>query len=126
MKRGLIILIDEWAIEMLFHRYHDDMQALKQEQQKQQIDFITFYKRQEELDKLYTQAMTLVFTKKELSFGELMTVENFIKEQQRGSLIPYDGTGYYIDFNGNELGYVNWNNFYKYPAEAVFVAWYNK
>lgn len=55
-----------------------------------------------------------------------MTVENFIKEQECGGFIAYDGTGYYIDFDGNELGHINWYNFYDYPEGTVFVAWYNK
>lgn len=111
---------------MLFQHYHNDMRVLKQEHRKQHIDFRTFYKKQEELDKIYIQAARLIFTKEQLSFGELMTVENFIKDQKCGGLIPSDGIGYYIDFDGNELGYVNWHNFHAYPEGTVFVAWYNK
>ena len=55
-----------------------------------------------------------------------MTVENFIKEQECGCFISYDGTGDYVDFDGNELGPVNWNNYHNYPKGTVFVAWYNK
>lgn len=119
-------MVDEWTIKMLFHQYHEDMRALKREHRKQHIDFITLYDKQEELDKLYTQATRLIFSKKEFSFGELMTVENFIKEQECGGFISYDGTGYYVDFDGNELGYVNWYDYHKYPEGTVFVAWYNK
>lgn len=107
---------------MLFHQYHEDMRVLKQ----QHIDFITLYNKQEELDKFYTQATKLIFSKEEFSFGELMTVENFVKEQESGGFISYDGTGYYIDFDGNKLGQVHWHNFYNYPEGTVFVAWYNK
>lgn len=119
-------MVDEWTIKMLFHQYHEDMRVLKREHRKQHIDFITLYNKQEELDKLYTQATRLIFSKKEFSFGELMTVENFIKEQECGGFIAYDGTGYYVDFDGNELGHVNWYDFHDYPEGTVFVAWYNK
>lgn len=84
------------------------------------------YDLQEKLEDKYIQMTRLVFTKSILSFGELMTIETFIQCQKNGSFISYDGLGYYLDWEGNKLGDINWNNYDKYPEGTVFVAWYNK
>ena len=77
-------------------------------------------------DILNAQIMKLKSTKEQFSYGDLMLVETFNKYARSGYLIPYDGVGCYVDFNGNELGDINWFNIEDYPKEAVFVAWYNK
>ena len=115
-------MVDDWTIKTLLHQYHTDRYNIRQTN----LDLPEIWEKEEELNKLYTQATRLIFSKKEFSFGELMTVENFIKEQECGCFISYDGTGDYVDFDGNELGPVNWNNYHNYPKGTVFVAWYNK
>lgn len=120
------IVPDRWTLKHLFRNYHDERCALKTENRKGHINFSTMYDLQEKLEDKYIQMMKLVFTKSNLSFGELMAIETFVQRQEDGSLIPYDGLGYYLDWDGNELGSVNWSDYNKYPEGTIFVAWYNK
>jgi hypothetical protein len=76
---------------------------------------------------IYTQAMKLLFSKPELSFCDLMPVEQFAEAVENGGFTSYDGVGDYLDFEGNDLEVpINWNYPFDYPDKAVFVAWYNK
>ncbi len=117
---------DQWTLRHLFRDYHEERRALKTENRKGHIDFATMYDQQEKLEDKYIQMTRLVFTKSTLSFGDLMTIETFIKHQECKGLISYDGSGYYLDWEGNELGGINWIDYNKYPEGTVFVAWYNK
>lgn len=116
----------EWTLRYLFRNYHEERRALKTENRKGHIDFSTMYDLQEKLEEKYAQMTRLVFSNKRLSFGDLMTIETFIKCQEDGSFVSYDGSGYYLDWDGNELGSVNWRNYNQYPDNTAFVAWYNK
>lgn len=89
-------------------------------------DGFTYYEDREPLYQKYIQMLKLVFTRHELSFGTLMTIDNFIDCQKSGGFISYDGSGYYLDFDGNRLGSINWHDFNDYPEGTKFVAWYNK
>ena len=117
---------DQWTLRCLFRDYHEERRALKTENRKGHIDFATMYDQQEELEDKYIQMTRLAFSKYNLSFGTLMTIETFIKYQEDGSFISYDGLGYYLDWEGNKLGSINWSNYNKYPRGTRFVAWYNK
>lgn len=75
----------------------------------------------------YAQAMKLLFSKPELSFCTLMPIEEFVEIVEDGGINQYDGTGDYLDFDGNDLNEpINWNYPSDYPDKAEFVAWYNK
>ena len=120
------IIPSRWTLKHLFQDYHEERRALKTENRKGYIDFATMYDQQQKLEDKYIQMTRLAFTKSVLSFGDLMTIETFIKCQKNKSLIPYDGSGDYLDWEGNELGNINWSNYNQYPKGTVFVAWYNK
>jgi hypothetical protein len=90
------------------------------------IDFKEYDNIREKNIKLAIQAMKLIFTKEDYSYCDLMPIERFVNFAMSGYFIPYDGVGYYVTFDGAELGSINWDNPEDYPKEAVFVAWYNK
>ena len=99
---------DDWAIKNILNCYA----ATKKENEKkyydtQEIDIIEFDKNKEEYEKLYIQAMRLVFTNDNYTYGDLYLFDVFIDAVINGYFIPYDGTGYYVDFDGNKLGYIN-------------------
>jgi hypothetical protein len=76
---------------------------------------------------IYTQAMKLLFSRPLLSFCTLFPVEQFAEAVENGDFVSSDGTGDYLDFEGNDLEVpINWNYPFDYPDKAVFVAWYNK
>lgn len=87
---------------------------------------MTMYDLQKQLEDKYIQMARLAFSKPALSFGEILTIEIFVQYQKDGSFISYDGSGYYLDWEGNELGGINWSDYNKYPEGTVFVVWYNK
>lgn len=120
------IVPDEWTLRYLFRGYHEERRALKTENRKGHIDFPTMYEQQEKLEDKYIQMTRLACTKSILSFCDLMTVETFIKYQKSKCFISYDGSGNYLDWEGNELGSINWSNYDQYPEGTCFVAWYNK
>lgn len=120
------IIPGQWTLRYLFQNYHKERRALKAENRKGHIDFATMYDQQVKLEDKYVQMTRLAFTKSILSFGDLMTIETFIKHQKSKGLISYDGSGNYLDWDGNELGSINWSDYNKYPEGTVFVAWYNK
>ena len=126
VKKDFIMQPDKWILKHLFRDYHDERRALKTENRKGHIDFSTMYDLQEKLEEKYIQMTRLAFTKSNLSFGELMTIETFIKCQKNGSFISYDGSGYYLNWEGDELGGINWGNYNEYPRDTHFVIWYNK
>lgn len=74
---------------------------------------------------IYTQMMQLLFSKQP-SCGDLMTVERFALECDCGGFTNYDGFGYYLDWDGNEIGTVDCDNANSWPEKAEFVDWYNK
>ena len=66
--------------------------------------------------------------RKEIEFGVVYTLEEFIELNENGSIIPYDGNGYFHD-GEKETNISVWNMsltpedvWGKYP----YVCWYNK
>ena len=57
--------------------------------------------------------------------GFVMPIEMFNEWIKVGSITDYDGFGYFLDYEGNRLDGDVFNRFY-HPADALFVAWYNK
>ena len=55
--------------------------------------------------------------------GFIMPAEMFIDEALMGYYTPYDGHGYWLDKDGNQLSLID---FVICPEDAVFAAWYNK
>lgn len=57
--------------------------------------------------------------------GFVMPIDMFCEWVNAGTITPYDGTGHYLDYEGNKVeGYI-FDEFYC-PENAEFVAWYNK
>lgn len=117
---------DQWTLRCLFRDYHVERRTLKEENRKGHIDLVTLYDQQEKLEDKYIQMTRLAFSKDKFSFGTLMTIKTFLKYQEDASFVMYDGSGNYLDWEGNELGSINWSDYNKYPEGTVFVAWYNK
>ena len=89
-------------------------------------DWNTYYADKEYTRKVYIQAMMLVTSIERLSFAYFVPAEDFIQGAINGSFNEYDGNGFWIDWNGNEIDYFSWEDGAKMPDDAVFVAWYNK
>lgn len=71
-------------------------------------------------------AMLIVIKK---GFGDCFAIDDFIKNVECGGFIDYDGSGRWVDKEGNDLGYircdVEWLKQNK-PENAEFIMWYNK
>jgi hypothetical protein len=58
--------------------------------------------------------------------GFVMPIDMFIDWTNYGSITPYDGSGYFLDENGQRIGPLTWSDKDEQVQDAVFVAWYNK
>lgn len=112
---------DDWGIKYILRYYQSDMNHLEETN-----DLGVYSKEGEEIEKTYEQMIKVLFTSKACYCGELFTLEHFQEAQRSHSFIPYDGSGEYLDWVGNELGPINWYDFEKVPVGTKFVAWYNK
>lgn len=109
--------VDDWTLKNMLSDFYQDFRAL--DAKRAHLD------EKENLIDHYVHLVKLAFERKE--FGDLMTVENFERCCQEGSFINYDGHGYYLDYDGNKLGYVDCRDTSEdWPDKAAFVAWYNK
>lgn len=113
-------------IKNILYSYHESIENTKKSLNNQKIDASEFNKKVVEYETLYAQAIKLLFTKEELSYADIFLKEEFFLCATNGGIISYDGDGCYVDFDGNELGDINWNNLNDYPEATVYVAWYNK
>lgn len=120
------IIPEAWKIKNILYSYHEAVENTKNSLNNQKIDASKFNKKVAEYETLYAQAIKLLFTKEELSYADILLREEFVLCATHGGIIPCDGDGIYIDFEGNELGNIDWNNLNNYPEGAVFIAWYNK
>lgn len=117
---------DEYTIRTILEAYNSLCKEAKKQYDKNEIKINLYEDLTEEYLKISVQAIKLIFTKPEYSYADLMPFDYFINCVIEGYFTSYDGTGYYIDFNGNKLDYINWDNPEDYPEETVFIAWYNK
>ena len=104
---------NNWSVQMILNAYVD---AIDESTDRAYIA---------RTRNIYTQMMQLLFEKQPVC-GDLMTVERFASICECGGFNNYDGFGYYLDWDGKELGPVNCSNPLKCSEKAVFVDWYNK
>ena len=125
-KNKLPYFPDEDSIVGLLDKYASAVKTLKDSYANKKIDITKYYNDINKYRELYAQAFKLLFFKEDISYGDIFLIKDFVRSALAGYFIPYDGTGYYADFNGNEIGNINWDNPSDYPEEAVYVIWYNK
>ena len=84
------------------------------------------YEERRKLQDLYAQAIILNVKQ---GYGLFYPIDDFIDEVNGGFYTDYDGIGYLLDADGNELGHVRCNIKHLEESKtngAVYVAWYNK
>lgn len=62
-------------------------------------------------------------------FGDCFPLDRFYECVKDGFFIDYDGTGYWVDTQGNELGKIRCDYDWlmkNQPKTAAFVMWFNK
>lgn len=77
-----------------------------------------------EPDEKLLKAMRAVAITAKVGYGDCFPVENFMAYEKARIFIPYDGSGYFCDENGNEICSV-WSSD-EVPENAKFVMWFNK
>ena len=131
-----MIEIDPFTIGWLYDSYHRAMDKIEKDYKNGEYtevingltitDWNTYYADKEYTQKVYIQAMILVTSIERLSFAYFVPVEEFIQDAMNGSFNEYDGNGFWIDWNGNEIDRFSWEDGATMPDNAIFVAWYNK
>lgn len=59
--------------------------------------------------------------------GDAMTVAEFLEDVDCGGISDYDGIGYWLDKDGNEIDSINFDTIPEdIPENAVYVEWCNK
>ena len=84
------------------------------------------YESLERLKDIYSQAILLNVKH---GYGLFYPIDDFIEDVECGGIIDYDGIGYLLDFDGNEIDHVICNVPFLEEAKAngaVYVAWFNK
>lgn len=77
----------------------------------------------------YKQAAHAMLITAKIGYGDCYPIDTFIKNVETGNFIDYDGSGFWVDFEGNTISRircdVEWleNN---QPENAKFIMWYNK
>ena len=116
-NEAIAALLDTYA-------YHRD--KLIKKYSEIEDSYFEYDKKYEELTNKVAQAIKILFKEEKFSFADIYFVEDFNKSSELGYFNFFDGVGYYVDEEGNELGSINWNNLNDYPKNALFVLWYNK
>ena len=120
---------DMWTIKSLYHDYWRRLNKIDKEYQnsaREVEDYIQYKEDVEYFEKRYIQAMRLVFIKNELSYGGYFAVaEDFIDCAIEGGFNQYDGVGYWVDWDGNEIAPLSFASTATRPENAEFIAWYN-
>ena len=99
------------------------MNKLEREYKEERITYNQYHEVQDRINDDYIQAMKLVFTQEEYSYGLFIPAPAFAEDWMRGCFTDYDGIGYFVDWQGNEIGPIDWET---YTDKVRFVAWYNK
>lgn len=110
-----------WEIGVLLDSCNDVLKQVKSEE----YDFEK-EKQKEAIKTLYEQAIEL--TVKD-NCGLIMPIDLAISWVEGKCIIDYDGIGYLLDENGEQIGDMYCSVQFLYKAKengAVFVAWYNK
>lgn len=131
-----MIEVDTFTIGWLYDSYHRAMNKIEEDYKNgvytkvidglTMKDWNTYNADEEYTQKVYIQAMKLVTSIERLSFSYFVPAEEFIQDVMNGSFNEFDGCGYWIDWDGNEIDYFGWGENATMPDNAVFVAWYNK
>ena len=129
-------MIDPFTIGWLYDNYHRAMDKIEEDYKNggytevinglTMNDWNTYYADKEYTKKVYIQAMKLVTSIERLSFAYFVPAEKFIQDAINGIVNEYDGNGYWVDWDGNEICDISWEIGATMPDDAVFVAWYNK
>ena len=113
---------DDWDILSIMDGYMNDVNKVYADSDTRNCDK---WNAKEKLGEIYAQAIRILFNR---GFGDIMTVDNFIKDVEEGYFIDYDGQGYFCDMEGEKHECitcdVDWlkENRKDYP----FIIWYNR
>lgn len=105
-----------WEIGVLMNCYADRIN---------QVDKHDFRKRGQ-LKDLYAQAIILNV---KYGYGLFYPIDDFIEEVDGGGIVDYDGIGYLLDADGNQIAPSRCSVKFLEEAKAngaVYVSWFNK
>lgn len=110
-----------WEIGVLMNAYAKKIKPLETDE----FDYEK-HEQKEALEEIYAKAIEL--TVKD-NCGLIMPIDECIDWVKRGSIIDYDGVGYLVNENGEEIDGMHCDEEFLQKAKengACFVAWYNK
>lgn len=114
---------DFWTIHYLYSHYAERMKILDRQQKSNMLSYSDYLATRDKVRTVYIQAMRIIFNRKEHIYSLFLPIAEFAEAWDNGFYNNDDGFGYFVDWDGNELGRIDWDNL---PEEACFIAWYNK
>ena len=106
----------EWEIGVLLRCYTNRINELGEFN----------FRKKDELNELYAKAIIMNVNH---GYGLFYPIDDFIDDVRGGGIINYDGIGYLLDTNGDEIGRVDCDVRFLENAKtngAVYVSWFNK
>ena len=106
----------EWAVGTLLRCYANRVNELGEWN----------FRKKDELNELYSKAIIMNV---QYGYGDFYPIDDFMDDVEGGGIMNYDGIGYLLDANGNEIDQVDCNLEFLEDAKAngaVYVSWFNK
>ena len=78
---------------------------------------------------MMTKCANAMWIMTQIGYGDIFLIDDFIENVEEGYFIDYDGSGCWVDDAGNRLGHIICDTKWlreNQPADAKFVAWFNK
>lgn len=77
----------------------------------------------------YKQAAHAMLITAKIGFGDCFPIDKFIQDVEDGYFMDYDGSGYFVNEDGNQISSIRCNAEWlrnHTPEAAKFVMWFNK
>ena len=77
----------------------------------------------------YKQAAHAMLITTKIGFGDCYPIDMFIENVRDGNFIDYDGSGYFVNAEGNKISSIMCNVKWlqdNIPEDAKFIMWFNK
>ena len=86
---------------------------------------LKYLKEYDAVRELYAQAIRLQCKQ---DYGHIMVLDDFIQEVETGGFVDYDGSGVFLDSDGNRHEYIRCNAKWlkAHQSDYKYVLWFNK
>ena len=116
------IKIDKWLIEDITWTLKNFAIKIKE------WEATSIWERNPDQDPYKQAAHAMLITARN-GFGDCYPIDTFIEHVNNGSFIDYDGSGYFVNAEGDKISSIRCDTKWlqnHIPEDAKFIMWYNK